>query len=132
MGPPVLSVCLKPWSHLSCLSVRKHEATCPVCLSLYSNLASHQSAICQAEYCSFYLIVDKHIHSLLSHSKTLLLEISLKPSTRAMVMGCWSTRQITYRILFAHTLQYSTCYRTNQIHVKWKRKYLNVANWIIN
>ena len=47
------------------------------CLPLYSNQSSHQSAICQAEYCSFYLIPDKQIRpTLLSHS-TALFSLSL-------------------------------------------------------
>ena len=68
--PPV---CLQASCPPACL-----QTTCPpVCLPLYSNQSSHQSAICQAEYCSFYLIPDKQIRpTLLSHS-TALFSLSL-------------------------------------------------------
>ena len=65
--------CLQATCSPACL-----QATCPpACLPLYSNQSSHQSAICQAEYCSFYLIPDKQIRpTLLSHS-TALFSLSL-------------------------------------------------------
>ena len=96
-GPPSLAACLTLWccSPFTCLSSclpvsptatcpsaclqatcpsAYLQATCPpACLPLYSNQSSHQSAICQAEYCSFYLIPDKQIRpTLLSHSTALL------------------------------------------------------------